>query len=155
MPVRGKAIVILRKDDRFLFTVCVEEEYKQVFYIPVGGGIEFGEYSIDAAKREALEETGREVTNLRLLNIKENIFRYNAKDEHEILFTYLADFVDPSSYYDELDAGLDCDGKKIELTWATIEEVASRNVKVYPTTLLEDLAQLATQSIPSVNIDAP
>lgn len=155
MPVRGKAIVIIRKDDQFLFTVCFEQEHKQVFYIPVGGGIEFGEYSVDAAKREALEETGREVTNLQLMNIKENIFRYNAKQEHEILFTYLAEFADPNAYHEPLEAGLDCDGKKIELTWATIDEVAARNVKVYPTTLLEDLIRLQNQTTPSAGTGAP
>ena len=138
MPIRGKAIVIIRNEDRFLFTVCFDSEKQEVFYIPVGGGIEFGEYSADAAAREALEETGHEVTNLQLLGITENIFRYNSKDEHEILFTYLADFKDPAAYT-SLNAGLDIDGNTIELTWATIDEVAERKVRVYPSSLLEIL----------------
>ena len=139
MPIRGKAIVIIRNADKFLFTVCHERERQETFYIPVGGGIEFGERSIDAAAREALEETGQEVTNLKLLGITENIFRYNAKEEHEILFTYLADFKDPAAYHQPLAAGLDCDGQMIDLTWATLTEVEERGVRVYPQDLLEML----------------
>lgn len=142
MPIRGKAIVIIRNADKFLFTVCLEREYQETFYIPVGGGIEFGERSIEAAAREALEETGQEVTNLQLLGITENIFRYNAKQEHEILFTYLAEFKNPDAYHQPLAAGLDCDGNTIELTWATLAEVEQRDVRVYPQDLLEILKKL-------------
>ena len=145
MPIRGKAIVIIRNEDKFLFTVCHEQERQETFYIPVGGGIEFGERSIDAAAREALEETGQEVTNLQLISITENIFRYNAKEEHEILFTYLADFKDPAAYHHPLAAGLDCDGQMIELTWATLPEVDERGVRVYPENLLDILRDLLPQ----------
>ncbi len=142
MPIRGKAIVIIRKDDKFLFTVCFERERQETFYIPVGGGIEFGERSIEAAAREALEETGQEVINLQLLGVMENIFRYNAKHEHEILFTYLAEFKNPDAYHQPFAAGLDCDGNTIKLTWASLAEIAERKVRVYPPDLIETLSGL-------------
>jgi ADP-ribose pyrophosphatase YjhB (NUDIX family) len=142
MKIRGKSIVIIRRDDKYLFTKCLEREHQQTYYIPVGGGIEFGERSVDAARREALEETGEEVTNLRLLDISENIFRYNAKDEHEILFTYLADFVNEHAYSSTLNAGLDCDGNTIELLWLTLDEATSSGATLYPPTLPEKLKSL-------------
>jgi len=48
-----------------------------VFYIPIGGGVEAGEYAIDAAKREVPEEVGQEIENICLLDISENIFTFN------------------------------------------------------------------------------
>ena len=89
--IRGKSIVLFELDNKFLFTVCAEETTNKIFYIPVGGGIEFGEHSGDAAKREVMEEIGQEIKNLRLLDIMENIFTYNRINEHEIVFIYIAD----------------------------------------------------------------
>ncbi len=89
--IRGKSVVILEHKTKFLFTVCIETSGK-VYYIPIGGGIEFGEHSSEAGKREALEEIGQEVINLQLLNVSENILKYNEVDEHEIVFIYKAEF---------------------------------------------------------------
>lgn len=90
--IRGKSIVILEKDKRFLFTVCFEQITKKIFYVPVGGGIEFGEHSLATAKREVLEEIGEETENEQLIDISENIFTFNGLNEHEIVFVYKAEF---------------------------------------------------------------
>jgi ADP-ribose pyrophosphatase YjhB (NUDIX family) len=60
-------------DDR----VLVSEMYDEVdgtFYRPPGGGIQFGETSLEAARREMREEFRLEVDDPRLLGVLESIF---------------------------------------------------------------------------------
>ena len=142
MQIRAKSIVIFQNKNRFLFTVCYEQSNKQVFYIPVGGGIEAGEHSIDAAKREVLEEINQEIENIELLDINENIFIYNGKREHEIVFVYKADFINKLAYDTTLIGNLNDNGTKIEVAWATAEEIKDQHIKIYPESIWKTLEHL-------------
>jgi ADP-ribose pyrophosphatase YjhB (NUDIX family) len=71
---------------------------KQGFYRPLGGKVEFGEYSADTLRREIREETSMEIENIRLLGVLENIFVYNGRTHHEVDFVYDAEFTDKSAY---------------------------------------------------------
>ena len=53
----GGVRVILLDDQRRMLMVCQHHDGKDIWMVP-GGGIEEGEYSIDAAVRELEEETG-------------------------------------------------------------------------------------------------
>jgi ADP-ribose pyrophosphatase YjhB (NUDIX family) len=59
-----------------------------VFYRPLGGGIGFQERASDAARREIREELGRGLSELRLLGVLENVFRYRGEPGHEICFVF-------------------------------------------------------------------
>jgi 8-oxo-dGTP pyrophosphatase MutT (NUDIX family) len=133
--IRGKSIVIFEHNDKYLFTVCYEHERKETFYIPVGGGIEFGEHSLDAAKREVMEEIGQETKNERLLEITENIFTYNGIAEHEIVFIYSAEFKNPNAYTDNLKGNINAEGKQIKLVWASLKEIRQNNIRLFPSSL--------------------
>ncbi len=135
MQLRGKAIVLFLHDGKFLFTVCYEQEKKETFYIPVGGGIEFGEYSLDAARREVKEEIGQEIEKEKLLEITENIFTFNGVREHEIVFIYLAEFSDKQAYSKSLEGGINAEGKTIQLVWASLADIIRDNIKLYPSGL--------------------
>ena len=142
MQIRAKAVVIFQNKNQFLFTICYEQSNNQVFYIPVGGGVEAGEYSIDAAKREVLEEISQEIENIELLNINENIFTYNGKGEHEIVFIYKAEFKNKLAYDTTLMGNPKDDGAKIKVAWATTDEIKDQHIKIYPECLWEILDQL-------------
>jgi 8-oxo-dGTP pyrophosphatase MutT (NUDIX family) len=142
MQIRAKSVVNFQNKNRFLFTVCYEQSNNQVFYMPVGGGIEVKEYSIDAAKREVLEELNQEIENIKLLDINENIFTYNGKEEHEIVFVYKADFKDKLAYDTPLIGNLNDNGTKIKVAWATTDEIRDQHIKIYPERLWEILEQL-------------
>ena len=58
---------------------------KEIYYRPLGGGIEFGEYGIDAIQREFQEELGVDLNNLKYLFTMENIFTLNGNRGHEIV----------------------------------------------------------------------
>ena len=89
---------------------------KQRFYRPLGGGIEFGERAEDAARRELQEELGAELTDLRLLGTFENLFTYQGRPGHELIWLYEARFTDASLYErDVLTA--DEFGSKFEVHW--------------------------------------
>jgi 8-oxo-dGTP pyrophosphatase MutT (NUDIX family) len=140
--IRCKAIVIFQYKDKFLFTDCIEPSSGQKFYIPVGGGVEFGEYSLDAAIREVQEEIGEEIENVRLITISENIFDYNTINEHEIVFVYKADLKNKESYFSSLNGGLNAEGKEIKLIWAGLDEIKQKNISLYPGNLMQILEKI-------------
>jgi ADP-ribose pyrophosphatase YjhB (NUDIX family) len=138
IQTRAKAVLIIAHSRKFLFTVCVEKTTGTIYYIPVGGGIEFGEHSSKAARREMLEETGQPVINLSLLQVSENTFVFNGIDEHEIVFIYKADFANDEAYHSILHGNND-NGDAIKFVWATIKEIKEQSISVYPFNLLEIL----------------
>lgn len=72
--------------------VLVSEGYdkvkNQTFYRCLGGGIEFLEKSDAALKREFMEELGINISVQDFLGIFENIFTYDGKSAHELVFVY-------------------------------------------------------------------
>ena len=60
--------------------------------------MEFGETTEKAVRREILEETGQEITGLRLLTVLENIFVHEGKPHHEIMYVYEGQFADKWMY---------------------------------------------------------
>jgi len=127
--IRNLSLVILKKDNRFLASAGFDQEKNENFYRLVGGGIEFGETSLEALKREIKEELGFELINYKLLAVIENTFSYNGKPGHEICFIYEADFKDKSNYEIEefkiLDSHDSCSA-----IWVDRNDL--ENKKVYP-----------------------
>lgn len=54
-----------------------------------GGGIEWGESPENAAKREALEEIGLEIENLRLIGVTSATYEKDGNDKHSIYIVYM------------------------------------------------------------------
>jgi ADP-ribose pyrophosphatase YjhB (NUDIX family) len=92
-------VAIIRDDKgRVLVSPGFDKTNQETFYRLLGGGIDFGEKSVVALKREFQEELQAEITNCQLLGVIENIFSYEGEDGHEICFIYSADFVDAEMY---------------------------------------------------------
>lgn len=70
----------------------------QEFYRPLGDGIEFGETSVAAMRRELREELGLDANSLRLIGTLDNIFTYAGKPGHEIVQVFDGEFEDTSVY---------------------------------------------------------
>ena len=140
--IRPIAICVFRRDGRILAAEHYEPLKQQTFYRPLGGSIEFGEYSATTVQRELQEELGAEVTDLRYLGALENVFTYNGQTGHEIVLVYDGAFVDHSLYgRPGLDAVED-NGAPFRAVWLNLADCRLPGAPpVYPTGLLELLEE--------------
>ena len=139
--IRPLALCVLSKDDRYLVADGYDPEKDQVFYRPPGGGIDFGETSEEALRREIREEMGFEIRNTRRLGVLENIFTFAGRRGHEIVFVYDADPVNTSIYDREELRGRDSDGREFTCHWLDLQSVGPDFPPVYPDGLVELLLQ--------------
>jgi ADP-ribose pyrophosphatase YjhB (NUDIX family) len=96
--IRVIAICVFRSGNRILVSEGFDSVKKETFARPLGGGIEAGETSSEALIREIREEIAQEIMGLQLLGVLENLFTYEGKRNHEIVFVYDAQFVDSALY---------------------------------------------------------
>ena len=80
--------------------ILVEQNSEVDYYGLVGGRCHLGENSIEAIKREVLEETGEETEYVRSVGIIENFFtsRYANSPYHEILIIHELKFKNQHMY---------------------------------------------------------
>ena len=100
--IRPVALLLAIKNNKILVIAGHDYHKHEDFYRLIGGGIDFGETGAQALKREVREEINAEIKNVKYLGLIENIFNYEGKDRHEIIFLYQADFKDKSVYQREV-----------------------------------------------------
>lgn len=141
--IRPLVIALFQHDEQILVSEGYDEVKQQAFYRPLGGAIEFGEYSDQALRREINEELGLRITNLRYLFTLENVFIYNGQPGHEIVLVYDADFNDPAVYAQPSLAGIEhgaSDDPYFIAVWRSIAYFAETGAPpLYPDGLLERL----------------
>ena len=130
--MRAIAICVIRKDDSIFVFEGRDESKNETFYRPLGGTIEFGEYSLDAVRREMREEVGAELLNLRYLGTLENIFIHERVQGHEIVLIYEADFADPAFYEKDSLTGYEDSGKPFQAMWVPLEQFRKSRSPLYP-----------------------
>ena len=139
--IRPIAICVFRNDGRILAAEGYDPLKGQVFYRPLGGAIEFGEYSVATIARELTEELGAAVVDLRYLGAIENVFTYDGRTGHEIVMVYDGAFADRSLYERPFIEGVEDDGLSFRAVWVNLADCASPTAPpVYPTGLLDLLA---------------
>ena len=134
--IRVLAICVFRQGDRILVAHGTDPVTEQSFHRPLGGGVEFGEHSVDALRREIDEELGTTIENPRLLGVLENVFEYAGHPRHEIIFVFDARLSDPSWYERaELPVTEEGDGWR-SARWISLAEFASGAERLVPDGLL-------------------
>lgn len=134
--IRVLALGIIRDGDRVFISEGYDPVKQQTFYRAMGGGVDFGETSLAALQREFQEEIQAELTNIKYLGCKENLFTFNGKPGHEILFIYQCDFVDPKFY--QLSELTFAEGqRKKRALWVEIERFKSQELKLVPEQFFE------------------
>jgi len=116
----------------------------ETFYRPLGGAIEFGEYSSDTVQRELMEEIGAEVKKLAYLGALENIFTFDGTPGHEIVQVYDGKLVDASLYEQSVISGYE-EGvdEPMKVIWKRLDEFGPGVSILYPDGLLELLLAYA------------
>ncbi len=135
--IRPIALVVFRHQNRILVFEGYDSIKKQIFYRPLGGGIEFGEHSSMTIQREIKEELGAEICNLVFLGSLESIYAYNGRPGHELVQVYQADFVEPHFYQQPSFDALEDDGCPMKVIWKELDFFKAGSAALYPTGLLE------------------
>ena len=133
--IRPKAICIIKNGEKLLLEYSKWPTENDIFYIPLGGQIKYGEYGEDTIRREIMEEIGAEVDDVHYLGAIENIF--DVKDEvgHELVLVYEAQFVDKSFYEKDVIEGLETETDpplQMAVYWKTLEEIDREGYPLYP-----------------------
>jgi 8-oxo-dGTP pyrophosphatase MutT (NUDIX family) len=136
--IRPLAICIFRKNDRILVAEGYDPVKNEHFYRPLGGGIEFGEYSEQTIRRELWEEIGAEVCDLKYLGTLENVYVFNGTPGHEIIRIYDGVLKNLELYGlpEILGREVDIDDS-FRAVWKPIDEFGIGKSILYPTGLLE------------------
>ncbi|MEY9970640.1 8-oxo-dGTP pyrophosphatase MutT (NUDIX family) [Lysinibacillus sp. RC46] len=135
--IRAIAICVFRKGDSILVSEGFDEVKGDHYYRPIGGGIEYGETSSHAIKREVLEEIEANIKNLNYLGTIENIFTYNGDLGHEVVFVYDAEFVEKSFYEKPSFFGQEDNGAIFKLLWKPISDFTDNKLKLVPDGLVD------------------
>ncbi len=135
--IRPIVICVFRRANDILVARWFDEDRKTYTHRPLGGGIEYGEKSADAIRREIKEEIGAEIKNLRFLRLFETIFTHsNGRLSHQLVITFEADFVEPRFYEtDNLEAYEDF-GIPFTAIWKDIGSFHYPKEALYPVELL-------------------
>lgn len=108
-------------NDRVLVMSGFDSEKETYYYRPLGGGVEFGESTIDALQREIREELSQEIRVIQLLDVLESIFSVDGRLGHEIVYIYNAQFVDQTLYEQPTIMGVEDDGTPFEARWMALD----------------------------------
>ena len=127
--IRPIVLGLAIKDNKLLVSEGFDNVKKQTFYRCLGGGIEFLEKSTDALKREFKEEINIDIVIKDLLGISENIFTYEGKNAHELVFYYNINILDKD--YKEEYVVTDDNGES-KAVWIDINEFKNGNKILYP-----------------------
>ena len=140
--IRPRAICIFSRGDRILVGFARDPRTGGLYARPLGGGIEFGERSEEALRREIREELGAEIREPRLLGVLENIFTLDERRWHEIVFVFDATLVD-ASLYDRPSLPVNEAGCVEPARWLALDQFGDGTLPLYP----RDLPSLL-QSLP-------
>ena len=139
--IRPKAICIFSRGDRILVGFAEDPRTGGLYARALGGGIEFGERSDEALRREIREELGAELHDPRLLGVLENIFTLDGKDWHEIVFVFDAVLAD-ESLYDRPSLPVNEAACIAPARWVPLDEFGDDTLPLYPRDLPDLLHRL-------------
>jgi 8-oxo-dGTP pyrophosphatase MutT (NUDIX family) len=147
--IRPLAICVFQHHDRILVAEGYDSVKDQYFYRPLGGGIEFGETSMETVCRELMEELNAEVDreSLKYLGTVENIFHFNGVPGHEIVLIYDGVLKESGLYEQTVILGKEANGIDIRALWKNIDEFSDGRSILYPTGLIEILAARSPHDI--------
>lgn len=127
--IRVLSLALIKHQGKFLACAGVDKVKNIQHLRLLGGGVEFGENSVLALRRELQEELGLQIKKPKLLGIEENVFQFNGLPGHEIVFLYEVNFRSQRAYQADGFNILDSkQGHRAE--WFSVKDLRTR--KLYP-----------------------
>lgn len=134
--IRNLSLCVIKRGVDILVGQGFDDVKQQEFFRPLGGGIEFGEYSQDALQREFMEELNTQLKNIKFLTTIENLFTFNGQSGHEITLIYQADLVNKELY--EQDGISILDSKRgLKAFWKPIDDFKTGKLIIYPEGIIQ------------------
>ncbi|MEA5550256.1 NUDIX hydrolase [Anabaena cylindrica UHCC 0172] len=130
--IRVIVLALIRDGERIFVSEGYDPTKQSTFYRALGGGVEFGETSSVALKREFQEEIQADLTNIRYLSCIENLFSFDGKQGHEIIQLYQCDFADPKFYQIESLTFSESPERKHRALWIDIARFKSGELRLVP-----------------------
>lgn len=110
---------------------------QETVFIPLGGSLQFGEYSWEAIRREIRLELGEEIKNLTFIGPAEEVNRNSESPDHEILFMFEGEFSNPESYRKSRLEGQTHEGSRFQAIWKPLRDFRRKKSRLYPEGLLD------------------
>lgn len=130
--IRVIALGLIQDDKRIFVSEGYDPVKQSKFYRALGGGVDFGETSIEALKREFQEEIQADLTNINYLGCIENIFIYNGRQGHEFIQLYQCDFADSKFYQLESLVFSESEHHQHTALWIDIARFQSGELRLVP-----------------------
>lgn len=129
--IRVLVLGLIQDGDRIFVSPGYDSVKQQMFYRALGGGVDFGEYSLDALKREFQEEIAAELTHIQYLGCLENIFTYQGEPQHELTLVYQCEFAD-SKFYQLEELEFTEKKRMKKALWVPLEKFRSGEFILFP-----------------------
>ena len=127
--IRPIVLGIAIRNNKLLVSECFDKVKNKKFYRCLGGGIEFLEKATDALKREFKEEINIDIIVDSFLGVSENIFTFQGKKAHELVFYYKIS-ISEENYKEEY---VQIDENSVDKAiWIDINEFKNGNKILYP-----------------------
>ena len=137
--IRPISLTIIKKDNCILVAKGFDTDRKKYFFRPIGGGIEFNEYSKESAIREIKEEINLDILVDNIITIIENIYNYNGNLTHESVFIYEGKFVENENYFKKEFNGMTGNNVPFKAYWIRIEDFKQGLKELHPFGLIDFL----------------
>jgi 8-oxo-dGTP pyrophosphatase MutT (NUDIX family) len=137
--IRPKVIGIAKQEDRLLVCEVLNDRGELKGWCPLGGGIEFGETSEHALKREIAEELGCEITISGEPLVCENIFEHHGFTGHEIILAFPIRFDYPEIYNKKRFQICESRGSMHWVEWIEMERFRSGKEILFPPALSKQI----------------
>lgn len=143
--IRPIVVGIPRREDEIFVSELFDPDADERFYRPIGGEIEFTEYSRDALVREFNEELALSVEVGEYLGSIENVFEFGGRTGHEVVFVYDIEPLSELWKRSQME-GQDDGGVTYTASWNSIDQFSRQEAPLYPDGLLE-LLQTGTEHV--------
>jgi 8-oxo-dGTP pyrophosphatase MutT (NUDIX family) len=129
--IKVKAMCLFVHHGKILASPGYDKSANKHFYRLPGGKMELGETAHQTIQREISEELDSHIENLRFLEVVENIFIFEKRQYHEIVFIFSGDLSKTELYETPIINFKDGENN-YEAHWVSIKAILTREILLYP-----------------------